>query len=439
MLADEIYKLMGVDPKVPLAERINKIGKGVADVAKEIPGEAVKQVGAIAKEVAKAPIRAVMTPVDLVSQVATGKALPPLDMGPLGEAKSYGRQQEDDIKAGMDPVVAGLKNMGQGAADLLGVAGPMMAKPPVVAPKKSILMSGKVIDPGDLQGTVKQHIQSGEMLKGSMNQSQLESMQTGLIEHTKRNIVDGVAERFPKISEAVSKLDPKAFKTFDDFSGAVDKIVKGVAATALVPMTPQDESKIIKTVNKENGTVTIEKKKSILDRIKNLDISNEWSIHPVRQTQVDTMLEAIAQNETSVIKGAANKYKYRKHADPDDPKNFDNGKYQVTTNELATYAKRFLGREVTDWEFLASPDMQERYMKNKINFMIDEGLTPGEILASHRGGLPNWGNKEKMNEKRRAYPEYIKSGVDKYLTDLKAKDPVAYEEQMQVYRDKITK
>lgn len=379
----------------PVSERLKAVGGAVVDAA---------------KDVAKAPVRAVMTPVDVVSQVATGKSLPPLDIPVLGEAKSYGRQQEDDIKAGIDPVVAGLKNAAQGVADLAFTAAPLSQ-----APRAPVAKPLATPRPSDVGTAVRDHLTMGRQVRDSLGQAKLEAMETSLIEHTKKNIVDGIAERFPKMSEAVSKLDPKSFKHYDDFVQAVEKSIASGALSA--------------------GAIEVDKP-SILERIKNFDFSRKITIpdpKEPRRTHVDTLMEAIAYNESRGEKdqyGTTTKAGNRKG-------NTANGKYQVTTDELATYAKRFLGRDVKEKEFRSNPQLQDEYMRNKISFLFDEGLTPGEILASHRRGLPNWGDKEKLKEKRDMSVKYIQDGMEQFITKLKEKDPAAFEALVQSYESRL--
>jgi hypothetical protein len=379
--------------------------KSVADRLKAVGGAVVDT----AKEVAKAPVRVAMTPADVVSQVATGKSLPPLDIPVLGEAKSYGRQQEEDIQAGIDPVVAGLKNASQGIADVAMIAAPLTSAAPAV---KAPLATPRASDVGT---AVRDHLTMGRQVADSLGKSKLEAMETSLIEHTKKNIVDGVRERFPKMSAAVDRLDPKVFKHYEDFVQAVERqIASGMAAGAALQIKSDQPS--------------------ILERVKNFNFSRKIVIpdpKEPRRTQIDTMLEAIAYNESRGEKDAyatTTNAKNRKG-------NVANGKYQVTTDELKTYAKRFLGRDIKEKEFRANPELQDEYMRNKVAFLMDEGLTPGEILASHRRGLPNWGDKEKLKEKRDQSVEYIRAGMEQYITRLKEKDPAAFEALLQSYNE----
>lgn len=83
------------------------------------------------------------------------------------------------------------------------------------------------------------------------------------------------------------------------------------------------------------------------------------------------------------------------------------GAYQVTEGELETYAKRYLGREVSRDEFLNNPKIQDEYMIGKIRYMEEEmGFTIDEIFGAHRGGIGGRKNKN--------YSGYINQAVDMY-------------------------
>jgi len=68
----------------------------------------------------------------------------------------------------------------------------------------------------------------------------------------------------------------------------------------------------------------------------------------------------------------------------------DLGKYQVTEGELRSFGKRFLGRIPTPREFLASPELQEKYMDNKIQFLLEEGVPLYGMYSLHTEGMSGW-------------------------------------------------
>lgn len=85
------------------------------------------------------------------------------------------------------------------------------------------------------------------------------------------------------------------------------------------------------------------------------------------------------------------------------------GKYQVTEGELATYAERFLGRPTTRTEFLSNPDMQERYMRSKLQFLTSKGLDDEQVLAAHRGGFADF---DVLPEKVEQFKGYVQKGIE---------------------------
>lgn len=95
---------------------------------------------------------------------------------------------------------------------------------------------------------------------------------------------------------------------------------------------------------------------------------------------------AIAQNETSIIP-EGEKYTFRKSAGAGTPNNEDLGKYQVTSDELATYAKRYLGRDISPNAFIKDSNAQEVYMSNKVQRFLDEGYDPEQIADIRRRGF----------------------------------------------------
>lgn len=82
------------------------------------------------------------------------------------------------------------------------------------------------------------------------------------------------------------------------------------------------------------------------------------------------------------------KYTYRRPAPLEgSPNNEALGKYQVTSDEMATYAPRYLGRSIMPDEFINSPEQQEAYMIGKINYFLNTKHTPGQIADIHRKGI----------------------------------------------------
>lgn len=101
--------------------------------------------------------------------------------------------------------------------------------------------------------------------------------------------------------------------------------------------------------------------------------------------QVDTvkLREAIGKAET---RGVKNPYSFKQ---PSGSSTLGDalGKYQVTVGELKTYATQYLGKQITPEKFLASQQLQDRYMDGKIAALQAKGITPERIAEIHRGGM----------------------------------------------------
>lgn len=122
------------------------------------------------------------------------------------------------------------------------------------------------------------------------------------------------------------------------------------------------------------------------------------------KSEEQRILDAIAQNETGIFAGdEAKRYAYRKFSGKK-KQGEDLGKYQVTTGELKTYAKRYLGRDITADEFVKTPSAQDTYMQNKIKYLKDTGHTPEQIADIHRRGITKAGP---AGSKVYQDPEYV--------------------------------
>lgn len=89
----------------------------------------------------------------------------------------------------------------------------------------------------------------------------------------------------------------------------------------------------------------------------------------------------------------------------------DYGKYQVNEKTLKTYGKKFLGKEVTPKEFLASPGLQEQFVEGAIKHLQSKGAKSLDAFLAlwHKG----WGD---ISTKR---VQSLKEdpGVKKYLNN----------------------
>lgn len=89
----------------------------------------------------------------------------------------------------------------------------------------------------------------------------------------------------------------------------------------------------------------------------------------------------------------------------------DLGKYQINEATLKSYAKKFLGRDVSEEEFLSSPELQEKFMEKEIEHLKSLGVKKFDtLLALHHLG---WGDvsTERINKIKNS------SAVKKYLAN----------------------
>jgi hypothetical protein len=106
--------------------------------------------------------------------------------------------------------------------------------------------------------------------------------------------------------------------------------------------------------------------------------------------QVTTLKEQIATAETRGEKLPYTTEKWsNRNLGPASPYGKDLGRYQVTSARLREKSEQFLGKKVTDEEFLKSPELQDKFIEAQIKWQLSNGLTPDEVLATHRRG---WGN-----------------------------------------------
>ena len=119
-LAQKIKGLLG-ETGAPLGDKIRSFFQPSAQGVRfrDVVREAVPQLGQVAQEFTKFPVSAAMIPADLVSNIVTGKPLPPLSVPGLGEAKSYSRRALDYQKEpGYTPLTAGVRAASEGILDV---------------------------------------------------------------------------------------------------------------------------------------------------------------------------------------------------------------------------------------------------------------------------------------------------------------------------------
>lgn len=163
----------------------------------------------------------------------------------------------------------------------------------------------------------------------------------------------------------------------------LDEIAKAKLEGTLLPLN-SDESYMLQTEKAINGE----------------------KIQRIRQDTLDdenkAVAKALADNE-SIKEG--NVYTFHK---PSGIKAYgdDLGKYQITSARLKERSKQFLGRLVSDKEFLNSPKLQEDFIKAQIKWLRSKGLTSDEIIATHRHGFGKM-TREDVDTAVEKRPEYV--------------------------------
>lgn len=167
---------------------------------------------------------------------------------------------------------------------------------------------------------------------------------------------------------------------------------------------------------------------SVLDKIKGLTASVTNAFEPAHadtkptgkysNQEVSDMMSAIGNNETGGVKG--DRYSYSKFSG-NEKMGKDMGYYQVTNGELNSWGKQFMKRKIDTKEWLSSPKLQNDYMRTKIKALAEEGATPQEIFALHRGGLSLYANPEVRKKKVKERQNYVNKAMNYYIK-LRHKD-----------------
>ncbi len=98
----------------------------------------------------------------------------------------------------------------------------------------------------------------------------------------------------------------------------------------------------------------------------------------------DKVLAAFANNETGIVPEGEKYTSSQPSGDPTLGRAL--GKYRVTEGVLKQHSERYLGRQVSPKEFLASPELQDKFMRNRIAYLQSQGYTLEQIADIHRSG-----------------------------------------------------
>lgn len=159
-----------------------------------------------------------------------------------------------------------------------------------------------------------------------------------------------------------------------------------------------------------SNTIGIPKKDSVTSGTGKFSISSvsNKSYSPTEIRQAIGMAES---------RGEKNPYQFSRFSGKNELGNAL-GKYQVTEGELKSYAKRYLGKDVTSQEFLTNPKFQDDYINNKVADQQKQGIGLDDIISNHRGGI---------NSKVSDYQDYVNSvksflptSINKPLTSFDA-------------------
>lgn len=155
------------------------------------------------------------------------------------------------------------------------------------------------------------------------------------------------------------------------------------------------------------GTLSLAEK---LDSIKKeISTTNKESASP----HVEALKRAVFLNE------AAKKDPYG-FKQPSGKKEYGDalGAYQITEARLKEKSKSFLGKVVSPKEFLASKELQEKFMDEEIKFLIGEkGYSIREFFAAHRGGFSDLRKKKDILNQRKNYADAATTNYLNYLNE----------------------
>jgi len=91
------------------------------------------------------------------------------------------------------------------------------------------------------------------------------------------------------------------------------------------------------------------------------------------------------------------------------------GAYQITEARLREKGLSFLGKKVTKDEFLASPELQDKFMRSQIPWQKENGMLLDSVFATHRHG---WGymTRQNMINAKTIREQYVREAMAQYNT-----------------------
>lgn len=152
----------------------------------------------------------------------------------------------------------------------------------------------------------------------------------------------------------------------------------------------------------------------VADKLSGTTVVNQDPAAVMEKHTAPRIMEALANNETGGVQ--TDPYSFRKPSG--DPKQGDDiGKYQVTSGELKSWSKQFLGETITPDEFQKDPDLQDAYMRAKITELMKSGASTAEVIAMHRGGLTGYADPTIRQKKVGQRQDYVDKAMA-FLTTL---------------------
>lgn len=125
-------------------------------------------------------------------------------------------------------------------------------------------------------------------------------------------------------------------------------------------------------------------------------------VPPEYMAKLKDTMERIAYNET---RGVKNPYSFSQSSGKASLGKAL-GKYQITEADLKRLSPKYLGKVVSAKEFLATPKLQDDFMRNRISYQLSQGYSPDQIADIHRSGTGNILPPETYKVK---HPEYVAS------------------------------
>jgi hypothetical protein len=280
--------------------------------------------------------------------------------------------------ANLSPILP--KGLKGGPTGIVGLASDILqlATLPVSSPRMSNWLLSKVSGYGP--SVIQNILNSSPVTRQSIYK---------LVNEKNMSLDEAISETWNKIQNTSSKVNPQSGKI-----SSKTAIAGGLGLAAL-------------PAAKELGTMIGRNSVEQPKEVKEVPLTPSVSVKKGSQTvKFEEIKNDIAHRETGIVQG--NKYSFSR---TNKNGSEDLGKYQVNTDTLKTYSKKFLGKEVSKEEFLSDPNLQEKFFAKAIMHLVKLGVKNYDTLLAlwHKG----WGD---ISSKR--IKELLKDeGVQMYLNN----------------------